>query len=340
MERVTLVGIDLAKEVFALHGVDAQGRTVFRRTLKRKELAPFMAKLPPCRVVSEACGGAHYWGRLFRSQGHETKLIAAQFVKPFKQTRQKNDDVDAEAITEAASRPKMKYVAVKNLQQQDLQSLHRIRQQLISVRVQTSNQIRGLLMEYGVVLDKSVNKFKEQFLEALESENELTPAIREATRSLFELFKKMLAEEEKIESKLKEYIKESEDVKRLMEVPGVGFLTASLFVASVGDASVFKNGRHLSAWLGLVPLQSSSGGKEKLGKITKTGDCPLRTMIIQGSRAALMAAIKKQKTDPKSEWILKLKEAKGWNVAAVALANRNARVMWHLLKYKENYKTA
>jgi transposase len=340
MRSITLVGIDLAKEVFELNGVDKDGRTVFRRTLKRSELVEFMANLPACRVVTEACGGSHYWGRLFASQGHEAKLIAAQFVKPFKQSRQKNDSVDAQAIVEAASRPKMKYVSVKNLYQQDLQSLHRVRQQLVQIRTQISNQIRGLLMEYGVVLDEGVAQFKKQFHEAIESENELTPTVREVTRSMYELFERVSLEQDQIEEKLKAYVKSNDDIKRLMAVPGVGFLTASLFLASVGNPTVFKNGRHLAAWLGVVPRQNSSGGKERLGMITKTGDCALRTMLIQGARSAMIAAVRKQKTDPLSEWILKLKQKKGWNRTAVALANRNARVMWHLVRYKENYKTA
>lgn len=340
MKRITVIGIDLAKEVFELNGADEYGKTLLRKTLKRVELAPFMANMPTCRVVMEACGGGHHWARKFTAQGHEVQLIAAQFVKPFKTTKQKNDRVDAQAIVEAASRPSMRYVGIKNLFQQDLQSLHRVRQQLINNRTQISNQIRGLFAEYGVVMEEGLSKFKSQFPIALEEESELTPALREVGRSLFELFSKFEDEQDKVEMQIKGLVKENDDYKRLIEVPGVGPWSASLFLASAGNVGAFKNGRQLAAWAGLVPKQHSSGGQERLGRITKAGDAPLRVMLIHGARSVILAAIRKQKTDPLSQWILQLHKSKGFNKTAVAVANKNVRVMWHLLKYQEVYRTA
>lgn len=338
MKRVTLLGIDLAKEVFELNGVDEFGVTILRKTLKRNELGLFMANLPPCRVVMEACGGAHFWARKFIIQGHNAQLIAAQFVKPFKKSRQKNDRVDAQAIVEAASRPSMRFVGVKNLFQQDLQSLHRVRQQLIDSRIQVSNQIRGLFAEYGVVMSEGAAKFRVQLPEVLEEDSELTPTIREVGRSMYELFKRIEVQREEIEGRIKEIAKQNEGYRRLIEVPGVGPWSASLFLASAGNVGAFKNGRQASAWMGLVPRQCSSGGQERLGRITKAGDGPLRVMMIHGARSVILAALRKQKTDPLSEWVLKLYKAKGFNKAAVAVANKNVRIMWHLLKYEESYR--
>lgn len=341
MKTITLVGIDLAKEVFEIHGVDSVGRTRVKKTVKRRELASFTAQLAPCRIVMESCGGAHYWARLFSLQGHQAQLIAAQNVKPFKKSRQKNDQIDAEAIVEAGSRPRMRYVAVKTLHQQDIQSLHRNRQQLITMRTQVSNQIRGLLMEYGVVISKGVERMKIEFAEIIENaESELTPVVRQLVSTSYELFKDLMKRQVDIEKILKELMKENEDYQRLTGIPGVGPHGASMFIASVGDPNVFKNGRHLAAWIGLVPCQHSSGGKEQLGRITKAGDQHLRAMLIHGARSLLLATIKKQGKDPRSEWILRLHREKGWNKTAVAIANRNVRVMWHLFKYKEEYKAA
>lgn len=341
MKTITLLGIDLAKEVFELRGVDAQGCLILKRTMKRCELIEFTAKLPTCRIAMEACGGSHYWSRLFRSQGHTPQLIAAQHVKPFKKSRQKNDAKDAEAIVEAALRPNMKYVGEKNLFQQDVQSLLRVRSQYVALKLQVSNQIRGLLMEYGVVLAKSFSQLKKQIPFILEDDaNNLTPIIRELLSSQYDFFKKVDQDLEGLEKKLSEYLKMNEDYRRLLGVPGVGPLSAASFIASVGNPSSFKNGRHLSAWAGLVPIQNSSGGKEKLGGITKAGDKHLRATLIHGARALITATIKKQKTDPLSQWILKLHREKGWNRAAVAIANKNVRVMWHLLQHQEEYQYA
>lgn len=339
MKAITLLGIDLAKEVFELRGVNAKGELVLKKTLRREQLIEFTAQLLPCRIAMEACGGSHYWSRLFRSMGHEPLLIAAQHVKPFKKSRQKNDAKDAEAIVDAALRPNMKFVGEKNLFQQDIQSLLRVRSQYVALRLQISNQVRGLLMEYGIVLAKSFSQFKKQIPLILEdAENNLTPVIRDLIKTQYDFFIKVSQDLEEIEAKMNNCLKTNEDYLRLLSVPGVGSLSATVFIASVGNPSSFKNGRHLSAWAGLVPTQNSSGGKEKLGGITKAGDQHLRTTLIHGARALITATIRKQKTDPLSQWILKLHREKGWNRAAVAVANKNMRVMWHLMKHKEFYR--
>jgi transposase len=337
--EITKLGIDLAKNIFQLHGVDDRGKAVLKRKLKRSELGTFTAQLPICEISMEACGGSQYWARKFISQGHSVKIIAAQHVKPFKLSTQKNDSIDAAAIVTAASHPAMKFVAVKELWQQDLQSMHRLRQHLVDVRTATVNQCRGLLMEYGLVIDEGIrNFFSEVPLMLEDGENELTLTIRDVVSRLYKMALQLREEGDELTKKIHSVSQAQEDYRRLLEVPGVGPLVASMFVSGVGNPGVFKNGRHLAAWLGLVPRQSSSGGKEKLLGITKAGDQQLRTVMIHGARALILATIRKQKTDPQSEWILNLFERKGWNITAVALANRNCRIMWHLMKYKEEYK--
>lgn len=339
--EITRLGIDLAKTFFQLHGVDRNGKPILRKKLKRSELPLFTAQLPPCEISMEACSGSHYWARKFRSQGHSVKMIAAQHVKPYKLTRQKNDSHDAAAIVEASSRPQMKFVAVKELWQQDLQSMHRTRQHLVDIRTATVNQARGFLMEYGVVIEEGITRFFSEVPPILEdAENELSTTIRDIVRTLYDLALRLRDDVKSLEKKIVSVSQVQGDYTRLLDVPGVGPLSASLFISSVGNAEVFKNGRHLAAWLGLVPRQHSSGGKEKLLGITKAGDQHLRTTMIHGARAQILWTLKKQKTDPRSQWILRLYEEKGWNVTAVAVANRNCRIMWHLMKHKEEFKQA
>jgi len=339
--KVTTLGIDLAKTCFQLHGTDDAGRAVIKRKINREELALFTAQLEPCLIAMEACGGAHYWARKFKSQGHSIKLIPARHVKKFKESQQKNDARDAFAINEAAQRPKMPLVAPKELWQQDVQALHRTRQQLVKMRTATVNQCRGLMMEYGVVVDKSIEKFFIQMPSAIEdANNELTLVMRDLAAFLVASAKDLSQKIEEVEKKILTLSEAQPDYRRLLQVPGIGPMGASMFISSVGDAKVFKNGRHVAAWLGLVPRQESSGGKSRLLGITKTGDNHLRSVLIHGARSLILSAMRKHKRDPVSQWILDLQERKGWNVTAVAIANRNARIMWHLMNYKEEYKSA
>lgn len=341
MQGLTIIGVDLAKNVFEINGANASGKTLFRKRLKREELAEFFANLPSCTVAMEACGGAHHFGRMLLRLGHEPKMIAAQHVKPFKKTSQKNDRNDAQAIVEAALRPSMNFVAVKPIRNQDLQSLHRVRQQLIDTRVAMVNQIRGLLLEYGIVMDESYSKFKAQIADALEDgSTELTPVVRSLILSMYQLLKQVAAEEESVDLKLKSLAKEDEDCRRLMQVPGVGINSATLFMASIGSPEVFSNGRHVAAWLGLVPRQMSSGETQRNLGITKTGDNQLRAMLINGARSAVLSAVKKQRQSGYDQWILRLVKEKGWNKATVAVANKNTRVMFQMYRNKTEYKVS
>ena len=339
--EVTVLGIDLAKNVFQLHGVDRKGRPTLRKKIARSELAAFTSNLNSCLIAMEACGGSHYWAKKFRAQGHTVKLIAAQHVKPYRQSQQKNDRNDAEAIAEAVQRPKMKFVGVKTEAQQDLQSLHRMRQQLVDMRTATINQCRGLLMEYGVTMSVGATKFSRELPEVLEdATNELTATIREIARNLKETVDTFSIQIKETEKKILNFCKTEPNYKRLLKVPGVGPLIASMFLASVGDAREIKNGRHLSAWMGLVPRQCSSGGRERLLGITKAGDSRLRALMIHGARSVILSALRMQRQDPHSQWILKMLDKKGWNVTAVAIANRNCRIMCHLIKHEAEYKAA
>jgi len=338
MNNITILGIDLAKNVFQLHGSDATGKAVLRKKLTRSKLVETIAKLEPCTIVMEACGGSSYWCRKFNVLGHKTKLISPQFVKPFVKTN-KSDRNDAEAICEAASRPTMRFVAPNTVEQQDIQAIHRIRSRLIGSRTAIVNQIRGLLAEYGIVVAQGVYKIRKLLPEILEdAENELTMLGRQI---FFQLNEELRELDEKIEiydKKIDGVFKSNEQCQRVGKMDGIGKITATAIVAAIGDPSTFKNGRHFSAYLGLVPRQSSSGGKERLLGISKRGDSYLRTLLIHGARSVVRHA--KNKDDKRSLWIKNLVERRGTNRAAVAVANKNARIIWSLLAKGENYKKA
>lgn len=332
-----MIGIDLAKTSFSLHAVDKSGRKLWTKTLKREQLADFMANTPACKVAMEACGGCHYWSRTFRAMGHSTFIIAAQFVKPFVKS-QKNDSNDAEAIVEAAMRPSMRFVATKEPWQQDIQSLHRMRQRVLESKVSLSNQVRGLLAEYGVSVGLGAKRFRTELLEAIEnSENQLTDLIRRYLSELYEEYVDLESRVRKFDKELERVAKTDPSCKRLMTVPGVGILTSTAFVSAVGDPNHFRNGREVGAWLGLVPSQFSTGGRTKLGRITKRGDCYLRQLMVHGARSFLCYLKKRQAEDAYSLRAEKLWKEKGYNKACVALANRNARIMWALLKNQQEF---
>lgn len=334
----SIIGIDLAKEVFQFHGVDHKGVVLLRKSLKRKDFLVFFSNLKPCVVCMEACGGSNYWARKLIKMGYEVRIISAQYVKPFLK-HQKNDANDAEAIVEAASRISMKFVAPKQIWQQDIQSLHRIRQRLQSSKVALSNQIRSLLMEYGIVMPEGTVQFKKQIAVVLEdASNELTEMMRATVLDLYEEYKEIEVRKEKYDQKLEEISKTNEVCKRLCEIPGVGPLTSTAFVASVGDAKNFKNGRQAAAWLGLVPRQHSSGGRARLFGITKRGDVYLRSLLVHGGRA-VANNIKRMKIKTKRhEWAEKIMDKKGSNITSIAIANHNVRVMWALMSSGERYK--
>ncbi len=336
--ELKVLGIDLAKQSFQLHGVDKDGLTVLKKTVNRKQLSGFIARLPACLIGVEACGGSHYWVRVFKSLGHKVRMMAPQFVKPYVKSN-KNDAVDAEAICEAVQRPSMRFVPEKSIEQQDMQSLHRIRSQLVSRRTAQCNQIRGLLQEYGIIIPKGISHVRKQLPSILEdAENELSSLFRELLSELYDEVAHLQDRVETLERKLLRLSDQNEDCRRLLTIPGVGLLSATAMVASIGDIGVFKSGRELSAWLGLVPRQHSTGGKTTLMGISKRGDCYLRTLLIHGGRTVVRVAHKYQ--DRKNRWISELDQRRGKNISAVAVANKNARIAWALLSNKTEYQTA
>lgn len=336
--NIIALGIDIAKNVFQLHGVDANGKIVLQKKVSREKLIQFVAQLPVCKIGMESCSGSNYWAKEFQALGHEVKLISPQFVKPYVKSN-KNDMRDAEAICEALTRPNMRFVSVKTLEQQDIQAIHRVRSRVIKERTALVNQIRGLLAEYGVVVAQGISHIRKGLPIILENtESKLTPISRQ-------LFNNLLCELRDKDAKVKEYDNEIKQIcqrldvcKRIMKIEGVGVLTATAVVATIGDATIFKNGREMAAFLGLVPRQYSSGGKERLLGISKRGDCYLRCLLIHGARAAVTRSNKMP--DKKAIWLKSVEERRGRNRATVALANKNARIMWAMMVNKSEYKQA
>lgn len=338
MNKITVLGIDLAKDIFQLHGVDQYGKTVLKKQIKRARLTEFVSQLSPCIIGMEACGGANFWAREFGKLGHEIRIVAAQFVRPFVKSN-KNDAADAEAIAEAVIRPNMRFVAPKQVWQQDIQTLHRTRQLLVRSRVAVINSIHGLSMEYGVFLPRTEAKMRRELADALSSESERFTVFTKQTLGIFADQLKVI--DEKIKDcnlRLEQVSEQNETCKKLLTIPGVGVMTATAAVAAIGDPKNFKNGRQFSAWLGLVPRQCSSGGKNVLLGISKRGDGYLRCLLIHGSRAVLNYAKIKAKTDYLNVWALKKEKTRGKNRAIVALANKNARIIWAIMSSGKPYE--
>ena len=332
--KITTVGIDLAKNVLQAHGVDGRGKTVLRKQIKRDQVAAFFANLPPCLIGMEACGSAHHWARKLQSFGHTVKLIAPQFVKPYIKTN-KNDVADAEAICEAVARPNMRFVPIKTAEQQSVLSLHRARQSFVKARTGQANQIRGLLGEYGVVIPQGIGYIAERLPQILEDgENGLPGQFRRLLERLGENLKEMDRQVDELEREIKTWHRESEASRTLEEIPGIGPITASALAASVGDAKCFESGRQMAAWLGLVPRQHSTGAKQTLLGISKRGDTYLRTLLIHGARSVVRVCERKPETD---SWLKRLTGRRNRNIAAVALANKNARIAWALLAHERQY---
>ena len=326
--KTTTVGIDLAKEVFQVHGVDERGNAVLRKQIRRKEMGKFFANLEPCLIGMEACGSAHYWARKLEGFGHTVKLMAPQFVKPYVKTN-KNDMADAEAICEAVGRPNMRFVPHKTTEQQAVTSIHRARQGFVKARTAQGNQIRGLLAEFGIVIPKTIGSIVKRVPEILEdAENGLPGTMRRLIERLVDNLKHLDYQAKELEAQILQWHRDNEASRRLEDIPGIGPITASAIVAMVGDAREFKNGRQLAAWLGLVPRQHSSGGKQTLLGISKRGDTYLRTLLIHGARAVIRYA---EDSARASNWLASLIGRRNRNIAAVALANKNARVIWAIL---------
>jgi transposase len=333
--KITTIGIDLAKEVFQVHGVDTHGKAVLRKQLRRGEMAKFFANLEPCLIGMEACGSAHHWARKLGGFGHTVKLMAPQFVKPYVKTN-KNDMADAEAICEAVGRPNMRFVPMKSVEQQAILSVHRARQGFVKARTAQANQMRGLLSEFGIVISKGIASIPKRMDDILEDgENGLPGTMRQLLQRLYDHFKELSRQVQELELQIKRWHQENEASKKLAAIPGIGPITASAIVATVGNATEFKNGRQMAAWIGLVPKQHSSGGKQTLLGISKRGDTYLRTLLIHGARAVIRFA--ENKAEPDS-WLRKLMARRNKNVAAVALANKNIRIIWALLTKGEIFR--
>ncbi|MDN8618765.1 IS110 family transposase [Variovorax ginsengisoli] len=321
--KITTVGIDLAKNVFQVHGVNEHGKAALKKQIKRDQMAVFFASLPPCLIGMEACGGAHHWARKLQGFGHTVKLMAPQFVKPYVKTN-KNDAADAEAICEAVARPNMRFVPVKNIEQQAVLSLHRVRQGFVGARTALTNQIRGLLAEFGLVVPQGISHVCSKVPELIEdASNELPGTFRLLIQRLLNHLKELDRQVSELEAQIKTSHRNSEASRKLEKIPGIGPITASALVATIGDAKSFDNARQLAAWVGLVPAQSSSGGKATLLGISKRGDTYLRTLLVHGARAVLWSF--RSKADQNGNaWLQKLLERRNANIAAIALANKNA----------------
>jgi transposase len=333
--EITTVGLDLAKNVFQVHGVNAHGKAKLRKQLRRDQVIAFFANLPPCLIGMEACGSAHHWARKLQALGHTVKLMAPQFVKPYVKSN-KNDAADAEAICEAVTRPTMRFVPIKNVEQQAVLALHRVRQGFVKARTAQANQIRGLLGEFGLVVPQGIAYIAQRVPQLIEDASiDLPGSFRVLIQRLLEHLKLLHQQVEEIETRIKSWHRSNETSRRLEKVPGIGPLTASALAATVGDAKNFDSGRQLAAWLGLVPRQHSSGGKQNLLGMSKRGDAYLRTLLIHGARSVIYRAT--QRANPE-EWAFKVTIRRNKNVAAVALANKTARIAWALLAHEREFR--
>lgn len=340
MNKISVIGLDLAKNTFQIHAVDEKGKVVLRKQLSRRQMPPFFAKLPPCLIGMEACGGAHYWYRTLTGFGHRVRLMAPAFVKPYLKSN-KNDRNDAEAICEAVQRPNMRFVAPKSPEQQAVLHLHHARRQLVRQRVAVGNHIRAVLAEYGICLARGVKVVSQRLPALLEdAENALPMLTRHLLKELVAEHEALIERAQRLEVQLKAWHATSEPSRRLESIPGVGVLTATALAATVGDGLGFRNGRQLAAYLGLVPRQASSGGKDRLLGISKRGDGYLRSLLVHGARSVLHHIRRRlQAGQPGGNpWVEALLQRSHVNEVAVALANKMARMAWVLLARNEHYQ--
>lgn len=336
MKEPMVFGVDLAKSVFQIHGMDTRGKAIVRKQVYRADLKRYFSNTPKAVVAMEACSGAHYWGRAFREMGHEVRLISPQFVKPYVKSN-KNDMADAEAIAEASTRPEMRFVAVKEARQQDIMLIHRVRERLVRNRTALMNEIRGFLHEYGTVFPRGARYLKTGLLKLFGDDDS---GLSDDTRNeIMKLYEELVWLDERIgrmDLKIKRLYQGSEVCRRLGTIPGIGPVSATAIMASVGDPCTFRNGREFAAFLGLVPRQCSSGGKTKLLGISKRGDKYIRKLLVHGARNLVRYA--DGKSDRDSRWLLRKVETRGFNKATVAAANKNARICWAVMRYGTSYR--
>jgi transposase len=334
--NISLLSIDIAKEVFQLHGVDRNGEAKLRRRVRRNEFLRVIESIPRSRVVLEAGWSAHYWAREIKKLGHEVELIAPQHVKPFVQTN-KSDANDAAAICEAARRPGMKFIGVKTVEQQEIQMLHRVRSRYVRQRTALCNEIRGFLSEYGVVMKLGVKAVRVKLSETLSANETLSGITREMFQELAEELRRVDAQVARYDRQLIRIADSHPVCERLQKVKGIGPLTATALISSVAEPHRFKNGRAFAANFGLVPRHSGTGGQNKIGSMSKRGDVYLRQLLIHGARSALRTA--KKRADKQSLWSIRVMERVGFNKAVVAMANKNARIVWKLMTTDQSYNS-
>jgi len=333
--NITILAIDIAKNIFQLHGNDKFGKCSYKRRIKRENLLPTIANIAKCTIVMESCGGSNYWYREFTKIGHTVKLISPQYVKPFVKTN-KNDANDAQAIAQAASRPSMRYVDAKSIEQQNTQSLHKIRSRLVRNKTQLTNQIRGLLLEYGITINQGYSSLSKALPVILaDTDNQLTDMTKDFLTDLYDEFLSLGKKIESYNVKVKQLARSQEPCQRLLDIEGIGELSATAITTTLGEAKNFKNGRHFAAYLGLVPRQNSSGQKTKLLGISKRGNTYLRTLLIHGARSVVANSTFKK--DKKSLSIQEKLRRSGYCKTLIAVANKNARVAWSLLANKTKY---
>lgn len=332
---IARVGLDIAKNVFQVHGIGEDGEIILRRQLRRRQLLGFFQKLPACVVGLEACPGAHYWARELVALGHEVRLMPPQYVKPYVK-RHKNDSADAEAICEAMSRPTMRFVPVKSEQQQAILGLHRTRELLVRQKGMLINALRAQLHEFGIVAAQGRSGLSELIRLVIATPNHSIPELaRDAMTTIVDQLKNLVSQLRSIESKIVEWHRSSAMSRRLQTIPGVGPIIASAISASVTDPTAFRNARQFAAWLGLVPRQSSTGGKERLGRITKWGDAYIRKLLVVASCSLIRYARSKA---PTADWLRRLLDRRPAKVAAVAMANKTARIIWAVLVQQRPYR--
>jgi len=338
MKAISVMGIDLAKNVFHVYAEDRNRKGVVRKRFSRSQIIRFVANTSKCLIGVEACGGANFWVREFKKFGHTVRMIPPQYVKPFVKTN-KNDFNDAQAICEAVQRPSMHFVSEKSIEQQDIQILHRVRNRLVRNRIGVCNEIRGFLAEYGIVSGSGVSKLRKKVQEILSTdEGQFTGRAKTVIGELYGEWIQMEERIERLNEQIKGVFEGDESCQRISKIPGVGPITATAIVAAVGNPSVFKNGRQMAAWLGLVPRQSSSGGKSTLLGISKRGDNYCRMLLVHGGRSVVKYA--PNKLDKQSLWVSEKRRTRGYNKAAVAVANKNARIIWRMLMTGESYRPA
>lgn len=335
MRKVSIVGIDVAKVFFQIHAVDASGNAILQKQMRRPELERYLSSLEPCIVAMESCGGSHELGRFSRRHGHEVRLISPQFVKPYVKGN-KNDRADAEAIVEAAQRPGMRFVPLKTAEQQAQQAWHRVRERLVSHRTALMNELRGLLMEFGVAFPTGASALRRGIQRCLMSPLELPAELIALVEQLCEEWNGLDGLISRCEAKIMGWYRSSDICQRLGQVPGIGPITATALEASIGDFRSFKNGRGLAAYLGLVPRQCSSGGKTNLRGISKRGNSCLRKLLIHGARSVVSRVAGKK--DRRSIWIQEKLKTRGFNRTCVAVANKNARLCWALVVHETDYR--